>query len=329
MNKDQLLLSEAYGQIYNEGIIDRVKGQFSGMGAGLKQGAQNLVGKAAGALGAEVKTSGQTMGQSYAKAQQTSLLKSFIAKANKEINDFFNDLNKMGAGADVEAIRKTHPAIADKIDKVKNLSSYLEKQASGGGSAPAKPEAAAPEAEKPALPASTESGTGPLAKIPEVGGQAGAKPGFENAKNITPSGNDEPVQKAYNPPASQEGEVVDNNVKGYLGAAKQQYGAPTQKPENGTIKNLNGQLFRWDGNGYVPYNEKSGKFGGSVIGINSPQGKEINKAPAGEAPQAPAAAKPAKPAAKPAAKKKPAPKKKQSSNDDKMEKQMRGEYYQD
>ena len=80
MNKDEILLSEAYAKIYNEGIWDRLKGQASGIGAGLRQGAQNLASKAAGALGADVKPTGQGMG-----VQTIPLFfKEFVGERNKK-----------------------------------------------------------------------------------------------------------------------------------------------------------------------------------------------------------------------------------------------------
>jgi hypothetical protein len=185
MNKDDLLLSEAYSQVYNEGIWDRLKGQASGIGAGLKQGAQNVASKAASALGAEVKPSGQTMGGSYANAQQTSLVNSFIKKAEKEISDFSNDIKKMGAGANISDIEKTHPQIATQLKQVNGLLTYLKNPQAEPPAAPAAPAApdagkvaptpssetpspVAPATEQPKksdiaqLAASTPSGTGPL-----------------------------------------------------------------------------------------------------------------------------------------------------------------------
>ncbi len=115
-NHDEQLLAEAYSEVYNEGIWDRVKGLGAGIKAGVQTGGQKLFGG----------KPTDTMGQSYAKAQQTSLLKTFVNKATKEIADFQNDLKKMGVSADLDDIRKTHPDIAANIDKINNLVAYLK-----------------------------------------------------------------------------------------------------------------------------------------------------------------------------------------------------------
>jgi hypothetical protein len=130
MRNDDVLLNEAYAQVYNEGILDRLKGQAAGIGSGLKQGVQNIAGKIAGAAGADVKTSGKTMGGAYANAQQTSLLNSFIKKAQKELNDFVNDMSKMGAN-NIEDVKKTHPQIAQQMQQVNGVIEYLKQSAAG------------------------------------------------------------------------------------------------------------------------------------------------------------------------------------------------------
>jgi hypothetical protein len=166
MNKDEILLSEAYAKIYNEGIWDRLKGQASGIGAGLRQGAQNLASKAAGALGADVKPTGQGMGGAYANAQQTSLLNSFINKAEREIADFKNDISKMGVNADIESIRQTHPQIATQIDQVEKLVAYLKNPQSSSAPEPA----ATPEPAVTPEPAA-EEGIPHGVQPPEEGGE--------------------------------------------------------------------------------------------------------------------------------------------------------------
>ena len=103
---DSKLISEAYDQIYSEGIWDRLKGIGSGIKMGVGTGLKNLGGKI---VGDPQFQNTQTMGQAYAKAQQSSLFKSFVTKAEKELNDFLNDLKKMGVDADINSIRQTHP----------------------------------------------------------------------------------------------------------------------------------------------------------------------------------------------------------------------------
>ena len=122
MNKDDLLLSEAYAQVVNETIGDRLKGMGAGIGAGLRQGVQNVAGKIAGATGANVQTSGNTAGGAYANAQQTSLVNSFIKKAQKEIADFNNDVSKMGVNPNDEQF----PEIKKQLDSVNNLIKFLQ-----------------------------------------------------------------------------------------------------------------------------------------------------------------------------------------------------------
>jgi hypothetical protein len=179
MRNDDVLLNEAYSKIYNEGIWDRLKGQASGIGAGLKQGVQNVAGKIAGATGANVQTSGKTMGGAYANAQQTSLLNSFIKKAQGELNDFINDMSKMGAGS-IQDVQKTHPQIAQQMQQVNGVIEFLKQSAAGQKpeataqspagqtpQAPATQEPQSPAAEAPkedpkSLEASTSSGTGAL-----------------------------------------------------------------------------------------------------------------------------------------------------------------------
>jgi hypothetical protein len=126
-SKDQLLLEEAYNQV-NEGIWDRLKGMGSGIKAGAGTLTQNVKNKAITALGGQAPEGPQqTTGQAYAKAQQTSLLNSFIKKATKEIADFQNDIKKLGINqtdADLRAAGLTD--IADKIKGVEGLLAYLQ-----------------------------------------------------------------------------------------------------------------------------------------------------------------------------------------------------------
>jgi len=126
-SNDQRLLEEAYNQV-NEGIWDRLKGMGSGIKAGAGVIGQNIKNKAITTLGGQApQGSGNTTGQAYAKAQQGSLLGSFVKKATKEIADFKNDLSKMGikqTDADLRAAGLDE--IADKIKGVEDLLAYLQ-----------------------------------------------------------------------------------------------------------------------------------------------------------------------------------------------------------
>ena len=125
-NKDDLILE----QLYQEGILDRIGGQFKGVKAGSGQLLQNLSRKIYQKAGGEaMPPASQTAGQSYAKAQQKSLLDSFIKKTGKEIEDFKKDLLAMGVSGDPEEIKKTHPSIAQRIKQVESLLNYLNNPA--------------------------------------------------------------------------------------------------------------------------------------------------------------------------------------------------------
>ena len=90
----------------------------------MKQGAQNIAIGAANKLGANIKPSGQTMGQAYAKSQQKSIFNSFLQKAKAEIADFEKDIQKLGK-ADLAALKASHPEIEQAIDSYKRLMVYL------------------------------------------------------------------------------------------------------------------------------------------------------------------------------------------------------------
>ena len=121
-SKDDLVLE----QLYQEGIIDRLSGQFKGVKAGTAQVLQNLGRKIYQKAGGEgMPEPSQTAGQSYAKAQQKSLLNSFIKKTNNEIEDFKKDLLAMGVSGDPEEIKRTHPIIAQRLKQVESLLNYL------------------------------------------------------------------------------------------------------------------------------------------------------------------------------------------------------------
>lgn len=123
MNNDSRDLEIIYEQI-NEGIWDRLKGQGAGIKAGFKQGVQNVAANVANKLGANVATSGQTMGQAYAKSQQKSIFNSFVQKAQKEIQEFEQDMIKLGK-QDLNALKASHPEIEQLIKSYKTLLVYL------------------------------------------------------------------------------------------------------------------------------------------------------------------------------------------------------------
>ena len=142
-SKDDLILE----QLYQEGIIDRLSGQFRGIKAGGAQVLQNLGRKIyQKAGGEEMPEPSQTAGQAYAKAQQKSLLDSFIKKTSKEIEDFKKDLLAMGVSGDPEEIKRTHPVIAQRIKQVESLLKYLNSPTAVPP--PAEAPAEAPETEK-------------------------------------------------------------------------------------------------------------------------------------------------------------------------------------
>ncbi len=124
--QDQILLEQAYDTV-NEGIWDRLKGQASGIKAGLKQGAQNLAVGAANKLGANINTKRKTMGQAYAQSQQKSIFNSFLQTAKKEIAEFEADIQKLGK-ADIDSLKAAHPEIDTIITSYKKLMDYLDGQ---------------------------------------------------------------------------------------------------------------------------------------------------------------------------------------------------------
>jgi hypothetical protein len=153
-SKDDLILE----QLYQEGILDRLGGQFKGVKAGGSQILQNLGRKIyQKAGGSEMPAATQTAGQAYAKAQQKSLLDSFIKKTNNEIEDFKKDLLAMGVSGDPEEIKKTHPVIAQRIKQVESLLNYLKDPSATPPPAAEAPAAEAPAAEAPAAEAPEDS----------------------------------------------------------------------------------------------------------------------------------------------------------------------------
>ena len=239
MRNDDILLTEAYSKIYNEGIWDRLKGQASGVGSGLKQGFQNVAAKTANALGANVQSSGETMGASYANAQQTSLLNSFIKKAQKEIADFNNDISKMGVNPNDQQF----PEIKAQLDSVNNLIKFLQNP-----QAEPPPEASqptpAPEASQQTPAPSQINGANFNANVAgkspavvhgrqlspvtsqsytssPVTSQSYTSSPARPMKNVTPYREPQPpVQKALTPPPELEAEVIDEPVQSKKGNIK-------------------------------------------------------------------------------------------------------------
>jgi hypothetical protein len=166
-SKDDLILE----QLYQEGILDRLGGQFKGVKAGGSQILQNLGRKIyQKAGGVAIPAAAQTAGQAYAKAQQKSLLDSFIKKTSSEIEDFKKDLLAMGVSGDPEEIKKTHPVIAQRIKQVESLLKYLKNPTSA-------PAAEAPAAEAPA--AEAPAAEAPAAEAPAAEAPAAEAPAAE------------------------------------------------------------------------------------------------------------------------------------------------------
>jgi hypothetical protein len=115
-NNDDLLLE----QLYQEGIWDRLKGQ----GAGIKQGAGTLMKNIGGKLTGDTadRPSART---EYAKAQQGSLLKSFVQKVQQEIADFKNDLKLFKVDPNPDTLQKDFPIIAQRLKEIENLEKFL------------------------------------------------------------------------------------------------------------------------------------------------------------------------------------------------------------
>ena len=297
--RDDVLLSEAYDRIYNEGIVDRLKGQASGIGAGLKQGAQNLAGKVASKLGADVKTSGDTAGGAYSNAQQQSLVNSFIQKAQKEINDFNNDVSKMGVNPDEEQF----PEIKSKLDSVNKLISFLKN-----------PQGAEPT---PAAPSQGESqptnfNADLVDKTPvkvQHGLQNHPKPFAQSAQSFTSSPT--PPIKNVTPPEEQEeptgqdeepqdAEVSQPSTADYVNSPEFQgaLGKPKEKstaPESGSVQATGAAVNGGNGDD-IPktYTKKNGQwfFGKKLLGnqdkIKRLDGllvKQGNQKPQGKTPQ--------------------------------------------
>ena len=123
-NKEQILLEQAYDKV-SEGIWDRFKGTAAGIGAGLKQGAQNIASNVAGKLGATVTPSGKSGKEAYAQAQQKSIFNTFIKKAETEIQEFEEDIKKLGQ-AEILELAKKYPQIRPTLLKYKTILQTLK-----------------------------------------------------------------------------------------------------------------------------------------------------------------------------------------------------------
>lgn len=115
-NKDDLFLE----QLYQEGIWDRLKGQ----GAGIKQGAGTVLKNIGGKLTGDTTDRPSARGE-YAKAQQSSLLKSFVQKVQKEIADFKNDLKIFKVDSDPDSLEKNFPIISQRLKEIEKLEKFL------------------------------------------------------------------------------------------------------------------------------------------------------------------------------------------------------------
>jgi len=118
MKKKDVLLLE---NLYQEGIIDRLKGQ----GSGIKTGAGTIL-KNIGSRFTGDKTPKQSAGKEYSKAQQTSLLQSFKKKVEKEIQDFNNDLKSFKVNPNPVELEKDFPIIAQRLKEIDKLKSFLD-----------------------------------------------------------------------------------------------------------------------------------------------------------------------------------------------------------
>jgi hypothetical protein len=118
MKKKDVLLLE---NLYQEGILDRLKGQ----GSGIKTGAGTILKNIGSRLTGE-KTPKQSAGKEYSKAQQTSLLQSFKKKVEKEIQDFNNDLKSFKVNPNPLELEKDFPIIAQRLKEIDKLKSFLD-----------------------------------------------------------------------------------------------------------------------------------------------------------------------------------------------------------
>jgi hypothetical protein len=114
--KDDLLLE----QLYQEGIIERLRGKGAALVKGAGAGLQKFGSKIAGTEAPKISARAE-----YAKAQQKSLLNSFKRKVESEIKDFYNDLKTFKVDPDPTQLEKDFPVIAQKLKVIQNLRDYL------------------------------------------------------------------------------------------------------------------------------------------------------------------------------------------------------------
>ena len=148
-NKDDLFLE----QLYQEGIWDRLKGQ----GAGIKQGAGTVLKNIGGKLTGDTNNRPSARGE-YAKAQQSSLLKSFVQKVKKEIEDFKNDLKVFKVDSNPDSLERNFPIISQRLKEIENLEKFLANPNQTPNAST--PNASTPNASTPnaSTPTSTKSG---------------------------------------------------------------------------------------------------------------------------------------------------------------------------
>jgi excisionase family DNA binding protein len=132
-NNDDLVLE----QLYQEGIWDRLKGQ----GAGIKQGAGTILKNVGGKLTGD-KGERPSARAEYAKAQQSSLLKSFTQKVQKEIADFKEDLKVFKVDSNPDSLQKNFPIIAQRLKEIENLERFLVSPTQTAATQSAKPSTA-------------------------------------------------------------------------------------------------------------------------------------------------------------------------------------------
>lgn len=117
-------------ELIEEGIWDRLKARGAKAGlksipSRLKGAAQTAIGKAGGAVGGEAAKQIQQIGRqttAAAKAQKLdakslSLVNSHLRNLNKVLQNFENDLTKLGM--DPETIKKTNPEAAAALTSIK------------------------------------------------------------------------------------------------------------------------------------------------------------------------------------------------------------------
>ena len=219
--KDNLLLEN----LYQEGIWDRLKGQGAGIKAGASTLGQGLKNKAISALGGTpTKEPSNTAGQSYAKAQQSSLLKSFQSKIKKEIDDFKNDLKKFKVDPDEKDFSTTFPTIAQKLQELDKLEKFLQNPTSEATPTDA------PEATSEATPTDAPEATSEATPTdaPEATSEATPTDAPEATSEATPTAEatPEPTKDVLN----------SDEASSYLGISKEELFKKVQTGEIPGIK---------------------------------------------------------------------------------------------